>query len=58
MQPTQPPPPPPPPIQSHSVQPSSQSKIGGEGSLDILKKRLAKGEIDIETYRELKKELE
>jgi uncharacterized membrane protein len=30
----------------------------GEDALEILKKRLAKGEIDLETYRELKKELE
>lgn len=47
-----------PPTQFQSTQPSSQLVMEGEGPLDILKKRLAKGEIDLKTYRELKKELE
>ena len=35
-----------------------EKKISNEEALNILKKRVVKGEIDIDTYRELKKEIE
>ena len=63
IQPQAQPPPPPPPyekplLESHQLQPQDQHEIRKEEALDILKKRLAKGEIDLETYEELKKEIE
>ena len=33
-------------------------KAGNEGAMDILKKRLAKGEIDTKEFEKLKKEIE
>jgi uncharacterized Zn finger protein (UPF0148 family) len=57
QQPT-PPPPQPSPIQTQPVPPPKPPETEEESAMDILKKRLAKGEIDIETYRKLKKEIE
>jgi uncharacterized membrane protein/DNA-directed RNA polymerase subunit RPC12/RpoP len=46
------------PAQTQPAQPPKQSKMVRESPMDVLKMRLAKGEIDLETYREMKKELE
>ena len=40
------------------VHPHAQVSSNGEKALDILKQRYAKGEINKETYLEMKKDLE
>jgi uncharacterized membrane protein/DNA-directed RNA polymerase subunit RPC12/RpoP len=45
-------------LKEQPTQPSKQPETVRESPMDILKLRLAKGEIDLETFRELKKEIE
>jgi uncharacterized membrane protein/DNA-directed RNA polymerase subunit RPC12/RpoP len=58
----QPPPPPPPPEEPETefqlIQQPEQHEDSRKEALEILKIRLAKGEIDLKVYRELKKEIE
>jgi uncharacterized membrane protein len=59
QQPSEPPPPTEEPLTEFQLlEPPDQHEEARKEAIDILKMRLAKGEIDLKVYRELKKELE